>query len=113
MNFSLGNHLGCDRLGINMWNFHLTFLWLGTHALKIDDSQSLDMNITYENLGDLFVEATKCHVRSEFNLEEFLRTLSLNEKHFNEVNDWLTKVIENLFSFSSHTNSDFRDVRDK
>ena len=54
--------------------------------------ETFDVNITYENLGFLFVENTMCHINMDFNLEEFLTALQKSEEHFLEIEKWLVKV---------------------
>ena len=81
------------------WAFFLTILvifWPGAHS---QINSTFDVNITYENLGHLFVENTMCHVRMDFNLKEFLLTISENEEHLVELDKSLLKVILNAFSF--------------
>ena len=80
------------------WAFFLAILvifWPGAHG---QINSTFDVNITYENLGHLFVENTMCHVRMDFNLKEFLLTISENEEHLVELDKSLLKVILNAFS---------------
>ena len=79
---------GFDVLVEMWWIFCLPFLWPGAHS----QMETFDVNITYENLGFLFVENTMCHINMDFNLEEFLTALQKSEEHFLEIEKWLVKV---------------------
>ena len=82
-----------------MWRAFIPFLILllgGGPAQSLEKSleslEKLNVNISYATLGNLYVDSTMCHIKSQFHLGDFLETIKQSENLIEELEPWLAKV---------------------
>ena len=79
----------------NMWRAFVPFLSLlleGGPAECLESLEKLNVNISYATLGNLYVDSTMCHIKSQFHLGDFLETIRESENLIDELEPWLAKV---------------------
>ena len=76
----------------NMWRAFVLFLSLLLGGGPAQCLESLNVNISYATLGNLYVDSTMCHIKSQFHLGDFLETIRESENLIDELEPWLAKV---------------------